>query len=159
MTEPVLQLGVKAILFDEKNHSFLGIRRKPSTEFTLQETYDIPGGRIDANEEPLEGLVREIQEEIGVALKPHSDWKLLTAANIVNTAHRQIVRLTYLVPFDPTQHTITLGNEHTAWQLLPLATSDALHPLLNQAIEEIQRRTDNCTSPLSGTETRFSQSA
>ncbi len=33
------------------------------------ERYDLPGGRIDFNEAPADGLAREIQEELGVEVK------------------------------------------------------------------------------------------
>lgn len=66
MAEQLFQVGVKALVRDEKGRILLeGWKR---TEGNIV-TYDLVGGRIDSNEGLLDTLQRELIEEIGVGFR------------------------------------------------------------------------------------------
>ena len=132
MSDKSISIGVKAIITDITNSKFLVIIRKQCENLSFSEKYDIPGGRINFGEEPLEGLKREIDEEIGYRIK--SKPILLDAENIQLTGNNQIIRLTYLLKEGIDLSKVILGNEHSQADMLPLAENPGFHPLLNQAI-------------------------
>jgi len=129
----ILQIGVKVILLNSAKDKFLGIKRNKNKILQEKEDIDIPGGRIEIGEEPLEGLTRELIEEIGYSLK--SDLVLLDASNIVNNEKLQIVRLTYIAENEGIEiKNITLGNEHEGSVLVDFSENKNNHPLLNKSI-------------------------
>lgn len=75
-----LQVGVKVIL--KHDNSILLLKRSAKYE-QIQDSWDIPGGRIDSHETLMEGLARELNEEIGLKNVDLSLIKLLTAQDIL----------------------------------------------------------------------------
>jgi len=128
----ILQVGVKVILTTHDKHMFLGITRNESKKLLIDESYDIPGGRLDIGESPLEGLRRELLEEIGYTLI--NAPILLDAQNIINNEEKQIIRLTYISHENISLDKIIIGDEHCSAKILPLEESSHFHPLLNKAI-------------------------
>lgn len=59
--EDCFHLGVKALIFNEKNKMLLLERHHPSKKMY----WDIPGGRLLKGESQMETLIREIKEETG----------------------------------------------------------------------------------------------
>ena len=57
---------------DEQNEPALLITRRPQTLRRHAGQWALPGGRLDPGETPLEGGLRELEEELGVALPPES---------------------------------------------------------------------------------------
>ena len=53
------KIGVFGIIFDEKNRILLYHRN----DYDL---WNLPGGRLEGDETPLEGVIREIKEETGL---------------------------------------------------------------------------------------------
>lgn len=60
---------VAAALFDKADQKYLLARRSPGGPGAGE--WEFPGGKIEAGESQLEALVREIDEELGVALDPN----------------------------------------------------------------------------------------
>lgn len=90
-----LQVGVKALIKNQSDQ-FLFIRRAVTFGEEKQPHWDIPGGRIEANEPLLEALHREIMEETGLQFE--SMPKLLAAQDIfASHMDLHVVRLTYLI--------------------------------------------------------------
>ncbi len=134
------QVGVKAIILNKKTGHFLVLRRNSGAYENAEKEWDIPGGRIDFGEEPIDGLMREIYEEVGVDLNSHAmiDGKLriLIAQNIVANVDRHIVRITYYVEVER-ELRVALSGEYTEYVWLPCEENPDFHPLLNSAIKEI----------------------
>ena len=105
------QIGVKAIITDKEGKILL-IKRSEKYG-CLKDAWDIPGGRIDFGEEPVEGLKREIKEETGLALKEVK--KILDVSTVYKDESKHIIRITYLCEVE--ESSITLSSEHTeqAW--------------------------------------------
>ncbi len=130
--EEIKQIGVKAIILTKDKKHFLSVKRSPEKELDFSEAFDIPGGRINHGEEPLDGLTRELEEEIGYTYK--STPILLDAKNIIATQQKHIVRLTYLLPEDIKYTDITIGDEHSSAEIVDLVEHKNVSPILNDAI-------------------------
>lgn len=63
MTEQIFHIGIKGLILNQ--HRELLVLHETSSGGSL---YDIPGGRIEGGENPLETLARELREEIGVGI-------------------------------------------------------------------------------------------
>lgn len=101
-------IGVKAIIL--KGNKILLIKRSDRyRKDGFTGAWDIPGGRIDFGEEPIDGLVREVKEETGLnitrVIKP------LDARTVYNDGENHIVRITYLC--NAGKNGIKLSDEHT----------------------------------------------
>lgn len=105
----VLQIGVKAII--EHNNKFLFIRRSDKYN-EITGIWDIPGGRINIGEEPIDGLKREIFEETGLELDEIK--QILDASTVFQDEEKQIVRITYLCTAKDSD--LKLSEEHTEYK-------------------------------------------
>jgi 8-oxo-dGTP diphosphatase len=106
--EKFLQIGVKALIFNNETEVLL-IKRTERSAAHLKDLWDIPGGRIEIGEEPEDGLLREVHEEVGgikfKVIRP------VQVRSVVNNAERQIVRITYLSKYVGGK--VRLSNEHS----------------------------------------------
>lgn len=108
-----LQVGVKLLV--KKDNTYLFIRRSSSFKPGPQK-WDIPGGRIEADERLHEALAREVEEE--VALTVRGDETLLVAQDIfVAEKDIHVVRLTYV---GSAEGEVKLSDEHDAFQWMTL---------------------------------------
>lgn len=88
----------------------------------LDTTWDIPGGRINQQESLLDGLKRELFEEIGVKIDETPE--LVDAQDIfVESKDLHVVRLTYLI--SKSIDSITLSDEHSDYRHVSLDKLDA----------------------------------
>lgn len=129
-----LQVGVKAVIQDSKDAILL---LKRSGYENLNDTWDIPGGRIDPSEPLPEALRREVREEIGADL---SATPVLIAAQdiFVPSKDLHVVRLTYRLREDV--EVGKLSSEHSEAryvQLKELASMDVDSYLLELMKEEL----------------------
>jgi ADP-ribose pyrophosphatase YjhB (NUDIX family) len=131
-----LQVGVKLIIFDLNTQKILTIKRSMKDNMDFKEEYDIPGGRLKLGEEPLDGLKRELKEELNydLAEKP----QILDASNIVNDKYRHIIRITYGLITDINSEKLKLSDEHSKIVFLPFKENNGFHPLLNKAIVDFE---------------------
>ncbi len=109
-----LQVGVKVIIQNSQGHVLL---LKRASQFLLpadsKEAWDIPGGRIERDENLHDALAREVKEETGATLVDTP--KLLIAQDIfVPNRDLHVVRLTYTL--EQNLDTIVLSDEHTDYQ-------------------------------------------
>lgn len=118
-----LQVGVKVLLKNPEG-KYLVIRRAADKYQEVQQKWDIPGGRINADSELLKNLMREVSEETGLDMT--STPKLIAAQDIFNTEQeRHIVRLTYTGTAEGEPR---LSEEHTEHMWVTL---EDLHALKN----------------------------
>ena len=111
-----LQVGVKVLLKNPKG-KYLVIRRAHDKYQEVQQKWDIPGGRINADSALLKNLMREVSEETGLEMT--STPKLIAAQDIFNNQQeRHIVRLTYV---GTAEGEPCLSEEHTEHKWVMLA--------------------------------------
>lgn len=88
-----LQVGVKALIKNSED-KYLFIKRSQLLGKEKETQWDIPGGRIETNENLMEALAREIKEETGMDL--FGEPELIAAQDIfVPAKDLHVVRLTY----------------------------------------------------------------
>lgn len=129
-----LQVGVKLILQNAQGQVLL--LKRSSQYGHLAESWDIPGGRIEPEEDLASALVREVYEEIGIKLAGLP--QLIAAQDIFPTDKDiHVVRLTYLLVMNADE--IRLSEEHTvhAWVTPEQARSLPLQSLLKQVLESL----------------------
>jgi 8-oxo-dGTP diphosphatase len=100
--------------------------------------WEIVGGGLKFGEELIDGLVREIKEEVGLAVRVD---KLLYAMTALVSPQRQIVGLTYLSYADDDE--AVLSHEHTdfIWadrkQLVKLLNKPMLNDFMKNSVLDI----------------------
>jgi ADP-ribose pyrophosphatase YjhB (NUDIX family) len=92
MSKIILQVGVK-ILLQKEAGKYLLLRRSLTKYPDIIGRWDIVGGRINPGTSLLENLRREIQEETGLTLV--GEPQLIAAQDIIRSADKHVVRLTY----------------------------------------------------------------
>ncbi len=108
----VLQVGVKSLLIN-KDKKILLIKKdlKDAKAKGMKVSWDIPGGRINMDENLEKALKREIREETGItAIKP----LFLIGAQDIFKLEKHIVRLTYISRV--TSSKVSLSNEHSEYR-------------------------------------------
>jgi len=128
------QIGVK-VLIQNSLGEYLFLKRSKLILSDPIPGWDIPGGRIEAGEELLEALSREVQEETGHELE--GEPKLLAAQDIfVEKRDLHVVRLTYRVQEDVKR--VVLSHEHTdfAWFLPKHLQDMTFEPYLDETIKK-----------------------
>lgn len=109
----ILQVGVK-IFLEKTKGKFLLLKRSPIKYPTIENSWDIPGGRINPGTSLKENLIREVQEETGLKIigKP----KLLYAQDILKP-EKHIVRITFIAR---TKGRLRLNEEHVDFRWLSI---------------------------------------
>lgn len=134
-----LQIGVKVIIQNTAGKYLLLTRSEDYQTIGGGDGWDIPGGRIDASEELLEALHREVREEISAELPADVRPELLAAQDIIVTAKDlHVVRLTYRLTLDIDE--VTLSGEHTAYRWFTLAELKelSLEPYLAAVVRDLR---------------------
>lgn len=98
-------IGVKAVIV---NNGKILLMKRSGDYGEISNSWDIPGGRTNPGEEPLEGLKREVKEETGMDLK--EILRPLDARTVFNDGNKQIVRITFLCKANGD---VNLSGEHT----------------------------------------------
>lgn len=131
----------KGLLINPQGH-VLFVRDAGAADHTnTKGDWDLPGGRMEENETPLEGLVRELKEEVGVTITPEqarvfhaSLWGV--GGNVVQDP---IIGIFYIVPVYDQK--IILSEEHSEYlwvdprQELPIS----LKPIAKQVLDAYRR--------------------
>lgn len=120
-------IGVKAAIL--KDGKILLMKRSDKYG-DISGSWDIPGGRTEAGEEPIEGLKREVKEETGMEL--NQVLRPLDARTVFKNEDKQIVRITFLCTANGD---VNLSEEHTEYNWFDLKSLDV--PLKDNLLEEV----------------------
>lgn len=103
------RVALKAII--EKDGKFLALRRSAKEEI-FENIWDIPGGRMEFGEQPIEALRREVKEETSLnidIIKPISTWTFFLGET-------QVVGITYAAKY--ISGDVELSDEHKEFKWL-----------------------------------------
>lgn len=134
----ILQIGVK-VLIRRTDSKYLFIERTDVLQNETMQSWDIPGGRIEPEEALGDALAREVREEIGADIQGTVP-RLINAQDIfVAAKDLHVVRLTYMLDFEPS--VITLSDEHQSaqWLSLEQAQTISVEPFLKETLEKLSR--------------------
>ncbi|MEK6959191.1 MAG: NUDIX domain-containing protein [archaeon] len=108
-------IAVKAFIID--GGKLLIIRREPK-DAHYPTAWELPGGRLEAGENPIEGLKREVREEAGIEIEVFIPFG-------VRHFHRDdgqaITQLTFLCK--PITKNVKLSEEHTEYEWIKIEGS------------------------------------
>lgn len=98
------------------NNKYL-VTKRSKNENVYKDYWDIPGGLANSGELPREALIREVQEEVNLKIKPvkiiHEDSNLDKEKNMI------FIRLVYLTSVEDDFDNIKLDlSEHTEYKLI-----------------------------------------
>ena len=110
-----VHFSVKALII--KDNQFLAIHKCNATG----DFFDLPGGKMKANESSEETLRREVKEETNLSI---ASLKLLDTWQYVNE-HYLIMGVLYACEIAEQDVEITLSPEHDYYEWLPLSVSSA----------------------------------
>ena len=105
---PTVNFAVKAMIV-RNGHELLVIK-KSDAEDVNPNTYDVPGGRLEYGETPIEGLKREVREEVGLEIeivRPSRTWSF-----VKKEKDFQLVGVTFLCRYVAGE--ARLSDEHSA---------------------------------------------
>lgn len=125
----------KAIVFDSAGN-FLRLVRGDNHP-VLGGFYDIPGGMIEAGEEPGEALIREITEETG--LKIAFDQLQILYATTMLLMERSYPTLLYKIQLSESQPSVKLSYEHKDYKWAPISDLYKIEPQLAPTYREALR--------------------
>lgn len=97
------------------HHDFDGVKkiflpRRADTKKFLPGVYEIPGGHIDYGEHIVDGLVREVREELGVGIRVGDPFYVFDYTNEVKGSHSlEVIYFATLADAEP--HHIALNPE------------------------------------------------
>lgn len=124
MDEQKFHVGVKALITNNDGQILLmhedgSTHRKPMPNY-----WDLPGGRMQENEQVLDTLQREVKEETGIGTL--SDVSFVTAVisnHRIPLADGTVVGLVLMVykVLIPDDATITLSDEHIGYEWVSVA--------------------------------------
>lgn len=105
-------VGVAGII--RRGNTILVIRRSPSDTF-LPGAWDLPGGGLERDERPEEGIVREVLEETG--LRTRVARFLGSRSYLLNSNPRKRDKFMRVYLLEPTGRCkVSLGDEHDAFR-------------------------------------------
>lgn len=115
--EEVFHLGIKALVRNN-NGEVLVLHANPKTNHkTTPDHWDLPGGRIQRDEDIISALRREATEEIGV--EKIKVIRLFDASiSKLRLKHEDygLILFTYLCDIDNTENIQLIDNEHTEFR-------------------------------------------
>lgn len=129
MDEQLFQIGVKALIKNSEGKILLlKNRADPSPAKKWEEYWDIAGGRIKAEDNLIDTLIREIEEELGLTEVKVGKVFGAGISNIKITVGAEKVPL-FLIVYEckiPKDAQIVLSKEHSAYKWVDKKTAREL---------------------------------
>lgn len=130
-----LQIGVK-VLIKNNNGLYLFLKRSKLLSSDVKNSWDIPGGRINPEENLHDALIREVSEEIHHDLE--NEPTLVNAQDIfVSAKGLHVVRLTYTTTEDVSDIILSDEHEDYAWRSLDDLDDLNIEPYLKEALDTL----------------------
>lgn len=104
----------KAIIYDADDNIL--VLRRSGTHPNYAYQPDLPGGIVEADEDIITGLIREIEEETGLTVDPPALSVAFDHVIVVG----DYIRHLYTVKLDTTKPDVAISWEHDQYEWLPL---------------------------------------
>jgi 8-oxo-dGTP pyrophosphatase MutT (NUDIX family) len=114
MSELVQQVAAKAIIVDAKGR-VLVVREADTEGRSKVGQYGIVGGRVEKGETFLEALTREVQEEVGLKIKPLQPIYLGEWHPVIKSVEHQIIAIFMVCEAVTTKVTLSTENDDYKW--------------------------------------------
>lgn len=111
--------------------------RRSKTDARRPGYWDLPGGVVDSDETFTEGLIREVKEEVGMALTP--DHVELVWAKADANDERSVVVLFYVACVHRTEVTLSPEHDKAQWVWLEDAIDDFDFELQKEGLKYIDK--------------------
>lgn len=101
------------------HHNFNGVTKvflpkRAATKKFLPNKYELPGGHIDYGEEIIDGLKREIKEELGMTVRIGDPFNVFTYQNLIKGSHS--IEVIYFGQFvEPLDHITIQPEDHSSF--------------------------------------------
>lgn len=107
------QIAVKALI--QKQNDFLVLHKTvEEAQYDASDSlYDLPGGRVEADEMMNDALIREVFEETGIQIQQEQIQKEINKVDVQRKDGTSLHVITYLVHVNTEK--ITLSDEHDAY--------------------------------------------
>ena len=105
------KIGVSGFLL--KNNDVLIVKRSDLEGF-LPGHYELPGGKVEFGEKPVDAIVREFKEEVGLsvlAIKP-----LAIFSYVSDSGNRHTVDITFLLKSNDNNYSVVLSQAHSEYK-------------------------------------------
>lgn len=100
--------------------------KRAATKKFLPDVYELPGGHIDFGEDIVEGLKREIREELGMTITVGEPFAAFTYTNEVKGSHS--IEVVYFATFTESDDQIRIDpDDHSTFGWFSLQTLDQAH--------------------------------
>lgn len=130
-----LQIGVKVLIKNDEG-LYLFLKRSKLLSSDVKNSWDIPGGRINAEENLHDALAREVSEEIHFTLE--SEPTLIAAQDIfVDTKSLHVVRLTYITTEDIPNVVLSDEHEDYEWRRINDINDLNIEPYLKEVLDTL----------------------
>lgn len=127
-------VATAAFIINEKNEML--VMKRSADDTFCPDVWECPGGRLDGDESPIEGLHREVMEEAGIEIKPGPP---LGVHHFRRDDDNQLINLIVFL-CEPISTEVTISNEHSDYKWL--GTKEArkiVHPSFLQEIDVFEK--------------------
>ena len=114
------RVAVKSFIINDNNELLILKRSKDAGH--MAEIWEIPGGRLELGEDPLEGIKRETQEETGLSIDVLHP---LTVRHFTRKDGQIINLISFLCKLKE-NNTVSLSKEHTDHKWVKLSNEEDL---------------------------------
>jgi 8-oxo-dGTP diphosphatase len=90
--------------------------KRSAKEKNFSGLYELPGGKVDFGEHPVQSLKREFMEETNLEIKIDRPYRIFTYLS--HEGIRHIVEIVYVVKLDDSIENIKLSDEHDDYKWL-----------------------------------------
>ena len=127
------RLAVKSFIVNDKNEILL--IKRDANDVHAPSVWEIPGGRLDPGEDPIDGLKRETKEETGIDIEIRNP---IGVDHFTRDDGQKITMIIFLCK--PLTNSITLSREHTHYEWIKAEDSmKKLHSCFKETVEVFKK--------------------
>jgi len=129
ITKAKSALAAKGFIFNNKEELLL-VKRRPDDVHHAGK-WEVPGGRLEVGEDPIEGMKRETMEEVGLEVEVQQP---LEVRSFTRDDGQHITMIIFRCKFVSGE--VTLSEEHTDFAWKPMSEArEQIHPAFGSQID------------------------